>query len=92
MFRRITLPLLRPIVLLLAILSLIWDFNIFTQIWVMTLGGPNHGTTTIGIWSYVEAFTANSFGLGAAASVASMLLVAAMSFYYVRHLISTGEV
>lgn len=91
-FRGITLPLLRPILGLLTILSIIWDFNVFTQIYVLTQGGPNGGTETIGIWSYLEAFVSNQFGLGAAASVVSMVLVAVMSFYYVRSLIRTGEV
>lgn len=91
-FRRITLPLLRPILGLLTILSIIWDFNVFTQIWVLTEGGPNGGTETIGVWSYVEAFTGNQFGLGAAASVVAMVLVAVLSFYYVRSLVRSGEV
>jgi N,N'-diacetylchitobiose transport system permease protein len=91
-FRQVTLPMLRPILGLLTILSIIWDFNVFTQIWVLTQGGPNGGTETIGVWSYVQAFTANQFGLGAAASVIAMLLVAVMSFYYVRNLVRSGEV
>jgi N,N'-diacetylchitobiose transport system permease protein len=91
-FRWVTMPLLRPVFGLLVILSIIWDFNVFTQIWVLTQGGPNGGTETIGVWSYVEAFAANQFGLGAAASVVSMLLVGVMSFYYVRSLIRSGEI
>ncbi len=91
-FKSITMRMLRPIISLLVILSVIWDFNLFTQIWVMTSGGPNGGTTTIGIWSYEEAFVSSNFGLGAAASVIAMVLVGIMSFYYIRHLIGTGEV
>ncbi|HTX00752.1 MAG TPA: sugar ABC transporter permease [Acidimicrobiales bacterium] len=91
-FRWITMPLLGPIFGLLTILSIIWDFNVFTQIYVLTQGGPNGGTETIGIWSYVQAFAANQFGLGAAASVVSMLLVGVLSFYYVRNLIRSGEI
>ncbi|MDA8310585.1 MAG: sugar ABC transporter permease [Actinomycetota bacterium] len=91
-FRRVTVPLLSPIIGLLVILSTIWDFNVFTQIWVLTQGGPNGGTETIGVYSYVEAFIATQYGLGAAISVASMVLVAIMSFYYVRVLIRSGEV
>jgi N,N'-diacetylchitobiose transport system permease protein len=91
-FRRVTVPMLSPIIGLLVILSVIWDFNVFAQIWVLTQGGPNGGTETIGIWSYVTAFTGSQFGLGAASSVVSMLLVAIMSFYYVRVLVRSGEV
>ncbi len=92
LFRRVTVPLLTPIIGLLVILSVIWDFNVFTQIWVLTQGGPNGGTETLGVWSYVTAFSANTFGVGAAASVVSMFLVAVMSFYYVRVLVRSGEV
>jgi len=91
-YRTITLPLLKPIVLLLLILSVIWDFNVFTQIWALTGGGPNGGTQTVGVWSYVEAFVGQSYGLGAAASVVTVFIVAAISFYYVKHLVSTSEV
>ncbi len=92
LFRRVTVPVLSPIVGLLVILSVIWDFNVFTQIWVITQGGPNGSTETIGIWSYVTAFTSSEFGLGAASSVVSMVLVACLSFYYVRVLVRSGEV
>lgn len=91
-FWRITYPLLKPIFLVLLLLSVIWDFNVFTQIWVITQGGPNGSTETIGIWSYVTAFTSSEFGLGAASSVVSMVLVACLSFYYVRVLVRSGEV
>jgi N,N'-diacetylchitobiose transport system permease protein len=91
-FAEVTLPLLKPILGLLTILSIIWDFNVFTQIYVLTQGGPNGGTETIGVWSYLQAFAANQFGLGAAASVIAMALVAVMSFYYVRSLVRSGEV
>src|SRR5579871_410375 len=43
-WRSVTLPLLAPIFGLLTILSIIWDFNVFTQIYVLTQGGPNNGT------------------------------------------------
>jgi N,N'-diacetylchitobiose transport system permease protein len=91
-FRGITVPMLRPIIGLLTTLSIIWDFNVFTQIWVLTQGGPNGGTETIGVYSYVQAFEAQQYGLGAAVSVVAMALVAVMCFYYVRNLVRTGEV
>jgi N,N'-diacetylchitobiose transport system permease protein len=91
-FRSITLPILRPILLLLAILSTIWDFNVFNQIWVMTQGGPNQGTVILGIWSWIQAFAASQFGAGSAIAVISVALLAALSAYYVRQLVQAGEV
>ncbi|WP_225448044.1 carbohydrate ABC transporter permease [Streptacidiphilus sp. P02-A3a] len=90
-FRVITVPFLRPILGLVAILSVIWDFNVFNQIWILTQGGPNQGTTTLGIWSFTTAFSSNSLGQGAAIAVVSVLLLLALTALYVRRLARSGE-
>lgn len=91
-FRKVTGPMLRPILLLLAILSTIWDFTVFNQIWILTHGGPNRGTVTLGIWTYTKAFGASQFGQGAAIAVVSVLLLGMATAYYVRQLVRGGEV
>jgi N,N'-diacetylchitobiose transport system permease protein len=90
-FRVITLPFLRPILGLVVILSVIWDFNVFNQLWILTGGGPNQSTTTLPIWSFTKAFSSNSFGQGAAVAVISVLLLLAASALYVRRLVRSGE-
>ena len=90
-FRVVTLPFLRPILLLVTILSVIWDFNVFNQIWILTQGGPNNGTTTLGIWSFTRAFSSQSFGQGAAIAVVSVALLLVLTVYYVRRLVRSGE-
>ena len=90
-FRVITLPFLRPILGLVTILSVIWDFNVFNQLWILTRGGPNQSTTTLPIWSFTKAFSSNSFGQGAAVAVISVLLLLAASALYVRRLVRSGE-
>lgn len=90
-FRVITLPFLRPILLLVAILSVIWDFNVFNQIWILTGGGPGGATTTLGIWSFTRAFTSDSYGQGAAIAVVSVALLMILTAYYVRRLVRSGE-
>ncbi len=90
-FRVITLPFLRPILGLVTILSVIWDFNVFNQLWILTRGGPNQSTTTLPIWSFTKAFSSNSFGQGAAVAVVSVLLLLAASALYVRRLVRSGE-
>jgi N,N'-diacetylchitobiose transport system permease protein len=90
-FRVITLPFLRPVLLLVAILSVIWDFNVFNQIWILTGGGPGGATTTLGIWSFTKAFTAQSYGKGAAIAVVSVVLLMFLTAYYVRRLVRSGE-
>lgn len=90
-FRLITLPFLRPILLLVLILSVIWDFNVFNQIWILTQGGPDSGTTTLGIWSFIRAFSSQSYGQGAAIAVVSVGLLLIMTAVYVRRLVLSGE-
>jgi N,N'-diacetylchitobiose transport system permease protein len=90
-FRVITLPLLRPILALVTLLSVIWDFNVFNQLWILTKGGPGQGTTTIGIWSFTRAFSSNSFGQGAAIAVVAVVLLLVLTAYYTRRLVRSGE-
>nr|WP_208329223.1 sugar ABC transporter permease [Streptomyces sp. 846.5] len=90
-FRVITLPFLRPILGLVTILSVIWDFNVFNQLWILTRGGPGTSTTTLPIWSFTKAFSSNSFGQGAAIAVLSVLLLLGATALYVRRLVRSGE-
>jgi N,N'-diacetylchitobiose transport system permease protein len=90
-FRVVTLQFLRPILLLVTVLSVIWDFNVFNQIWILTQGGPDGGTTTLGIWSFTQAFSSESYGQGAAVAVVSVLLLLVLTSYSVRRLVQAGE-
>jgi N,N'-diacetylchitobiose transport system permease protein len=90
-FRIVTLQFLRPILLLVTILSVVWDFNVFNQIWILTQGGPDGGTTTLGIWSFTKAFSSESYGQGAAIAVVSVALLLILTAYYVRRLVQAGE-
>lgn len=90
-FHVVTLQFLRPILLLVGILSVVWDFNVFNQIWILTQGGPNSGTTTFGIWSFTQAFSSESFGQGAAIAVVSVAMLLVLTATYVRRLVRAGE-
>src|SRR5205823_3102545 len=48
-FRSVTWPALRPIVLLTTFLEVLWDFKVFTQVWVIRNGGPDGGSTTLAV-------------------------------------------
>jgi N,N'-diacetylchitobiose transport system permease protein len=90
-FRMVTVPFLRPILLLVTVLSVIWDFNVFNQIWLLTAGGPGEGTTTLVVWSFTRAFASQSYGQGAAIAVLATGLLMALTGYYVRRLVRAGE-
>jgi N,N'-diacetylchitobiose transport system permease protein len=89
--RVITIPFLRPILLLVTILSVIWDFTVFNQIWILTQGGPGSGTTTLGIWTIIKAFSSQSYGQGAAIALVSVVLLLGLTAYYIRRLIRSGD-
>jgi N,N'-diacetylchitobiose transport system permease protein len=90
-FRVVTLQFLRPILLLVTILSVVWDFNVFNQIWILTQGGPQGGTTTLGVWSFTQAFSSQSYGQGAAIAVVTVLMLLVLTISYVRRLVRAGE-
>ena len=90
-FRAVTWPFLRPVLMLVTIMSVIWDFNVFNQIWILTKGGPDGGTTTIAIWSFTKAFASQSYGQGAAIAVFSVVLLAVLAGWGVRQLVVSGE-
>ena len=86
-FRHITFPVLKPIFLILATLSTIWDFKVFTQIWVMLNQRPSREYFLLGIWSYSESFGVTRYGKGAAIAVVMVLLLMALTAFYVRQML-----
>ena len=86
-FRHITFPVMRPIFLILATLSTIWDFKVFTQIWVLLNQRPSREYFLLGIWSYSESFGVTRYGKGAAIAVIMVLLLLLAVSYYVRQMV-----
>ena len=82
--RHITLPHLRPTMLVLLILQVIGVVQIFIEPFVLTQGGPGQVTTTPVLKIYEKAFTNFNFGLASAWSVLLIVLLAIFSFIYLR--------
>jgi N,N'-diacetylchitobiose transport system permease protein len=91
LYRHITLPFIQPFLSLVTILSIIWKFNIFNELFIFTRGGPNGGTTTLGIWTFVTAFAANDYGRGSAIAVITIMMLAVLSAFYIRQMMRSGE-
>lgn len=84
-FRYITVPLLKPVFAVVTILSTIWDFKVFTQIYLMPGGnGTNRDVLNLGTWSYVTAIAQNRYGLGAAIAVLLTVLLLVVTAVYLR--------
>lgn len=87
-FTAVTLPAIRPTLLVITILSIIWDYRVFAQIWLLRdIGANKDAFYTIGIWSYVQSFSNKNFGLGAAISLISVVLLATLSAFAVRQVL-----
>lgn len=91
-FRSVTFPMLRPIFAVVTVLSTIWDFKVFTQIYLMPGGnGVFRDVLNLGTWSYTESFAQNKYGLGAAIAVLLTLLLLVITLGYLRLLFKEEE-
>jgi N,N'-diacetylchitobiose transport system permease protein len=86
-FRYVTLPALAPLLLMLAFLSVIWDFKVFTQVWTMRQGGPDGQTVTLSIFTYITGLSQRQFGIASAISVVRVLLLLIVLIPYIRRML-----
>ncbi|MEV6786037.1 sugar ABC transporter permease [Streptomyces sp. NPDC051098] len=91
-FRFVTWPVIKPVFQMVATLSVIWDFNVFGQIFLMRGNKPEPEYAVLGIYSFDKAFESNSFSQGAAISLITVLLLSGVAVYYLRQLLKIGEV
>ncbi len=90
-FREVTFPIVRPIFMLLTVFSIIWNSNVFSQVWFLTGGRAEVlNVQPLGVWQYIVAFSSNQYGLGAAVAVVSVLLLLLVTGYYIRRMVRTG--
>jgi multiple sugar transport system permease protein len=80
--RRITLPLLAPVILVALIFRTIDAFRVFDSIYVLTGGGPANSTETVSIYAYKTLFQSLEFGYGSALAVSVFVLVALLALAY----------
>ncbi|GAA1290769.1 sugar ABC transporter permease [Pseudonocardia aurantiaca] len=91
-FWSVTFPMLRPVFAVVTVLSTIWDFKVFTQIYLMPGGdGVTRSVLNLGTWSYVESFAQNRYGLGAAIAVLLTALLLVITVGYLRLLFREDE-
>ena len=92
-FKDVTLPVIKPILYILTCLSILWDFGVFTQAYLLiqqpAIVPSNY---LMGIYLFEEAYFKNDYGRGAAISILMLVIVAAMSVFYVRRMVRVGEV
>ena len=89
-FRRITLPLLKPVILIVLIFRTLDAFRVFDAVYVLTGGGPANTTETLSIYAYKVLFQTLQFGYGSTLSVVVFLCTGIISIFYIR-ILSRGE-
>ncbi|MEV1244241.1 carbohydrate ABC transporter permease [Nonomuraea sp. NPDC050022] len=80
----VTLPQLRPILLIMLLLQVINTFQVFTEPFVLTDGGPEDSTVTVLLLIYRYAFVNGDYGTAAALSVSLAVVLAVLSAVYLR--------
>lgn len=74
-FRRITLPMISPTILLTTIITIVGSLQVFAQIAVLTKGGPGISTTVLVYYLYQQAFEFHRFGYGSTLAILLFLIV-----------------
>jgi N,N'-diacetylchitobiose transport system permease protein len=93
LFRYVIFPALKPILLILTALSVIWDFRVFTQVYILQrAGGITRDTNLLGVWAYRISIGENRFDIGAAIAVVMLAITAILTVAYLRAMLKTEEV
>lgn len=86
-FFYIILPLIRPVLMIVALLQVIWDLRVFAQIKMLQdAGAPTASTDLLGTYIYRLGVGSSDFAMASALSVFVLILTVALSFVYVMHL------
>ncbi|MBP2324511.1 N,N'-diacetylchitobiose transport system permease protein [Kibdelosporangium banguiense] len=91
-FRAVTWPALKPILTIVTFLSVIWDFQVFAQVWAVKQGGPDGQSTTLPILMYLKGIASSKFGPAAAVSMLMLVILIALTARYIQILVRSKEV
>lgn len=91
-FRNVVLPIIAPVLVMMILLSIIWDFQIINQILVMLDGRPAPDYWTLPIYSFMKSFGGGGeYGLGSAAAIVTVIMLFVLTFGYIRRLVRIQE-
>ena len=91
-FRDVTFPIMKPIFVILTSLSIIWDFQVFTQPFLLRQTRPDPDYWLMSIYAYEKSFGISSYGLGSAIALVMLAIMLCVTFFYIRQMIRIGEV
>jgi N,N'-diacetylchitobiose transport system permease protein len=90
-FRNIIFPLLLPVYVILISLSTIWDFQVFSHIWIFLDSRPSSDYYTIAIYAFQKSFGLSEYGKGAAISIVMIIALIGVTGYYMRQMMKMGD-
>jgi N,N'-diacetylchitobiose transport system permease protein len=90
-FRNVIFPILRPVLVILTTLSVIWDIGLYTQVWVMRNTKPEKDYYTLAVYQYIEGFGKSNYSLGSAIAISTVVLMVGVMIFYVRQMFKIGD-
>jgi N,N'-diacetylchitobiose transport system permease protein len=90
-FRTIIFPILLPVYIIIISLSVIWDFQVFSHIWIFLDSRPSAEYYTIAIYAFQKSFGLSEYGMGAAISLIMILTLITITGYYLRQMMKMGS-
>lgn len=85
-FWQITLPMLKPTILVSTLLRVIWVANSVDVIYIMTGGGPGYSSLTLSVYTYMKAQKAMDFGYASTLAIYLTLMLSTVAYFYLRNL------
>jgi N,N'-diacetylchitobiose transport system permease protein len=91
-WRYVIFPAIRPILLIITSLSILWDFRVFTQVYVLQrAGGITRETNLLGVYAYRISIGENRFDVGAAIAIVMVLITLLLTITYLRSMVRQDE-
>jgi N,N'-diacetylchitobiose transport system permease protein len=90
-FRAVTLPILRPLLVIVTTLSIVWDIQVFLQIWILRHGQPEPTYQTLSIYTYMTAINGTQYSIASAIGVITVILMLVVMVFYIRQIFRIGD-
>ncbi len=91
--RFIVLPIIKPIIFLIGVLQVIWDFRVFTQVYVLQqAGGVSKDTNVLGTYVYEIGVGQGEYGMASALAMVMLAIALLMTWFYMRSLARQGDI
>ena len=91
-FRHITLPLLKPVLIVVLLFRIADAFRIFDKIWIMTRGGPGDASMSLSVLIYRESFQSGQFGTAAVMSIFMLVVISIIALTIIKQARKMGAI